>query len=442
MPKPKGKVSKKAKKSKFVTKYVVQKKDDVQTYRLFDSEASLSLFKKTMVFLSGNENDYKILEISNQEEMDAFDACVAVSGVKEEGNDDRSSSAKSAKENVGAGVSGGMTLRSQAGGKVSSPTPSVASSHISSPPRVSFTSGSNSFSPSMTAVTPSVAGSPLNSVAFSPGISVGSSISAASSNFVGGSVGKDKPVSDNLEGYMSAFLKKSSYNNSIYWDISFVSVKDDLCVAVFDFIKSRSNVTETHWAHKPDVHNTCVKVFQEKIEDSSDNTRADRHEKLPFLSLKIPECLLRMGVCNLRATPGDKANLPRKVSGTSFDITKVVWYCFCRVSGGDDGFKSMIRDIVGFFNDDAYQQCYFACMKNVVKNSSLQKDCQPSSGYWHDISSSVNDVVISQKKFLSEIFMDEQIHEIMSTAFQISADASFARSMYTPEMNAIAYGSG
>ena len=81
-------------------------------------------------------------------------------------------------------------------------------------------------------------------------------------------------------------------------------------------------------------------------------------------------------------------------------------------------------------------------MKNVVKNSSLLKDCQPSSGYWHDISSSVNDVVISQKKFLSEIFMDEQIHEIMSTAFQISADASFARSMYTPEMNAIAYGSG
>ena len=80
-------------------------------------------------------------------------------------------------------------------------------------------------------------------------------------------------------------------------------------------------------------------------------------------------------------------------------------------------------------------------MKNVVKNSSLLKDCQPSSGYWHDISSSVNDVVISQKKFLSEIFMDEQIHEIMSTAFQISADASFAHSMYTPEMNTIAYGS-
>ena len=37
--------------------------------------------------------------------------------------------------------------------------------------------------------------------------------------------------------------------------------------------------------------------------------------------------------------------------------------------------------------------------------------------------------------------MDEQIHEIMATAFQISADASFARSMYTPEMNTIAYGS-
>ena len=66
MPKAKGKVCKKAKKSKFVTKYVVQRKDNVQTYPLFDSEDSLSLFKKTMVFLNGNEDDYKVLEISNQ----------------------------------------------------------------------------------------------------------------------------------------------------------------------------------------------------------------------------------------------------------------------------------------------------------------------------------------------------------------------------------------
>ena len=155
-----------------------------------------------MVFLSGNEDDYKVLEISNQEEMDAFDAYVSVSGVQEEGSDDRSSCAKSAKESVGAGVSGGMTLRSQAGGNLSSPTPSVASSHISSPPQVTFTSGSkmsspvasynntvlplvNSFSPSMTAVTPSVVGAPSTSVAFSPGVSVGSTISAASSNFMG-----------------------------------------------------------------------------------------------------------------------------------------------------------------------------------------------------------------------------------------------------------------
>ena len=57
------------------------------------------MFKKTMVFLNGNEDDYKILEISNQEEMDTFDADVAVSGVQEEDSDYRSSCVKSA--NVG-----------------------------------------------------------------------------------------------------------------------------------------------------------------------------------------------------------------------------------------------------------------------------------------------------------------------------------------------------
>ena len=66
--------------------------------------------------------------------MDAFDAYIAVSGVQEEDSDDHSSCAKSVKESVGAGVLGGMTLQSQVGGNLSSPTPSVASSHISSPP--------------------------------------------------------------------------------------------------------------------------------------------------------------------------------------------------------------------------------------------------------------------------------------------------------------------
>ena len=83
---------------------------------------------------------------------------------------------------------------------------------------------------------------------------------------------------------------------------------------------------------------------------------------------------------------------------------------------------------------------YHMHMKNMVRSVGLIDDCRPSAGYWHDISSSVNNLVLVKKDYLSEIFLDEQIHDIMRKAFSFESTPGFAGSMYTPEMERIAYG--
>ena len=57
----------------------------------------------------------------------------------------------------------------------------------------------------------------------------------------------------------------------------------------------------------------------------------------------------------------------------------------------------MIRQIVSFFADSGYRDMYHLMMKSLVKNVGLLSDSHPSGGYWHDISSSVNNVVIIKK---------------------------------------------
>ena len=66
-------------------------------------------------------------------------------------------------------------------------------------------------------------------------------------------------------------------------------------------------------------------------------------------------------------------------------------------------------------------------------------ECRPSAGFWYDIAVSVNNIALVKKDYLSQIFLDEQIHDIMKKAFSFETTPSFTRSMYTPEMEIIAY---
>ena len=55
-----------------------------------------------------------------------------------------------------------------------------------------------------------------------------------------------------------------------------------------------------------------------------------------------------MVYCHLRATPVSSENLPRKITGTNYDIKKMVWYSFLPLIKSDNDVKELIGEIAVF----------------------------------------------------------------------------------------------
>ena len=90
--------------------------------------------------------------------------------------------------------------------------------------------------------------------------------------------------------------------------------------------------------------------------------------------------------------------------------------------------------------DSGYQALYYASMKNIVRSSALQRDCEVGGGYWRDILSSVGNISVMKKDYLSQIFLDAEIQIIMQKTFHIEGVSDFLPSMFTSEMKLVAYG--
>ena len=80
MVKPKGNVQKKSAKSKqvkvkFSKRFVVQKKASLRDYVMFNTQAELDSFKANFHFFGETEDNYNIVEIETQAQLDAFQKC-------------------------------------------------------------------------------------------------------------------------------------------------------------------------------------------------------------------------------------------------------------------------------------------------------------------------------------------------------------------------------
>ena len=83
---------------------------------------------------------------------------------------------------------------------------------------------------------------------------------------------------------------------------------------------------------------------------------------------------------------------------------------------------------------------YHTMLKQVVENKMLLSDAVSGGAYWKDLYSSTDTTNISSLNYLRELFMDDTIDLIMNSAFRSKAIPSYTHSMYTSEMNKVAFG--
>ena len=323
---------------------------------MFNTQAELDSFKANFHFFGETEDNYNIVEIETQAQLDAFQKCAdftslgdAESGCSGDSGgagvdmaSGKSGSDRKLRNRSKVGVSGssisGVSSVSS-GGSLKSPT--SVDSKVPGDKVASFLASRTKQS------IPSVGGAPL-----SPSASCVSSVAVTPPSGSGVGVSGAGLVQDvdSMQDYLSSIWRnqEGSHGNTVFWEVQYVPLNREFCVAVIDFQKKRTNNTETHWAHKPDCHNFCLKVLLENKEDL-DASRAPRHKKVRPIQSLIPEFFHHMGYCHLRATPGSSENLPRKITGTNYDIKKMVWYSFLPLIKSDNDVKELIGEIAVFF---------------------------------------------------------------------------------------------
>ena len=58
--------------------------------------------------------------------------------------------------------------------------------------------------------------------------------------------------------------KHGKLPSSMYWDVKILQVKEGVDITIMDFLKSRNSMNETHWAHKPEIHDICFDSLLKK----------------------------------------------------------------------------------------------------------------------------------------------------------------------------------
>ena len=160
---------------------------------------------------------------------------------------------------------------------------------------------------------------------------------------------------------------------------------------------------------------------------------------VPNISDKMFDILQGIHYCKLCSIP-DGSNTPRKIKETQVIIDKSVWYMFINASEKHENIKLLLNHILELFNNPVYQVMYHTTLKQVVKNNMLLSDAISGGAYWKDLSSSTDTTNISTLNYLRKLFMDDTIDLIMNSAFRSEAIPSYTHSMYTSEMNKVAFG--
>lgn len=249
----------------------------------------------------------------------------------------------------------------------------------------------------------------------------------------------------NVSDFMAGFAADKGVGiRNPHWHIQVVHVKQGVDIAVIDFLKPRRMVVETHWAHKAEGHWTCFNALVEKAHQVQSGVSVTMHKEIPLLSGQIIDILEGIGKCNIRSEP-DGPNSPKKIRGTSYEMKKLVWYMFVNAHHDGESIRTIIKQLIDLFDTPIYQQMYHATLNNLVKNETLLNDGAPGGSYWQEMKNTLAEprdegIRIVQMDYLRQIFMDEQIEEILQSAFSSEAIPLFSPSMYTDEMKMVAYG--
>jgi hypothetical protein len=169
---------------------------------------------------------------------------------------------------------------------------------------------------------------------------------------------------------------------------------------------------EQYWSHKPHMWMLAVQ------------TEKDAPIFAPPETLTLHKAMNRNNAAGIRAVPcGDSTIQTVKTKKTGKIIEQYCFYGFVHESKTNDDIRELIKSFVRHCSRNEIRTAYFLTLKERMQSSYISEDTKATGKYWIKLASGANNMVISERKYLSEVFLDADIETIINLAYKTPGES-------------------
>ena len=183
---------------------------------------------------------------------------------------------------------------------------------------------------------------------------------------------------------------------------------------------------EQYWSHKPQMWMHAVQ------------TERDAPLYAPPSTFTLHRAMNRCNAAGIRAVPcGDSTILTIKTKRTAKVIDQYLLYGFVSEAKTNDDISEMIRSFVRHCAKPEVRTAYFVTIRELMNSAAISDDCKPTGKYWIKLASGANNIVFMERRFLSEVFLDQDIQTIVNLAYKTPGESPHS---WPPHVRMAAFG--
>jgi hypothetical protein len=180
-----------------------------------------------------------------------------------------------------------------------------------------------------------------------------------------------------------------------------------------------------YWTHKPTMWFDLARMKSEKA-------ALDNHE-----SMSLHEAMDYCHAAAIRSTPGGPNTALVISTKKTPKIFLHVLYGFVPKEKPDTYISEQIKKFVRYCNYPWVRQSYNTVITTIMNsNPAIHEDTKEDGKYWFKLQTGSENITIFNKKYLNEVFLDEDIAYIIERAYSLHPPTT----LWPPHVQAVAYG--
>jgi hypothetical protein len=183
---------------------------------------------------------------------------------------------------------------------------------------------------------------------------------------------------------------------------------------------------EQYWSHKPTMWMLAAEA--EKVASIF-----SEHE-----NMTLHQAMNRCSAAGIRAIPnGDNTILQFKTKRSGKLIDQYLLYGLVHESKSNEDIGLLIKRFVGYCQRPEVRHAYYITVKEKMQSPPISEDTDQGGKYWAKLTAGSRNIVYREKQHLSEVFLDDDIKDIVHLAYETTYAAV---QFWPPDVRDFAFG--